>query len=167
MMGVSCHLLLVLCVAQRVLDLNHGAAHDGPARRVLVPRPHWVEPLQQLEEFARHVAVGDQVQKLPVEPIQDAELRTAQARCAVDDRVKDRLDVSLRARDHAQDLSSGALLLAGLAQVALQQEPRAAATLAALTGAADWRPTFAFRMGFPTRAAAPSPRRPLDAVVVP
>ncbi len=49
----------------------------------------------------------------------------------------------------------------------LGQEPRAAATLVALTGAADWRPTFAFRMGFPTRVAAPSPRRPLDAVVVP
>ena len=50
---------------------------------------------------------------------------------------------------------------------ALGREPRAAATLAALTGAAEWKPTFAFRMGFPTRAAAPSPRRPVDAVVVP
>jgi len=49
---------------------------------------------------------------------------------------------------------------------ALGREPRAAATLAALTGAADWKPTFAFRMGFPTRAAAPSPRRPVDAVVM-
>lgn len=50
---------------------------------------------------------------------------------------------------------------------ALGREPRAADTLATLTGAADWKPTFAFRMGFPTRPAAPSPRRPLDAVVVP
>jgi len=50
---------------------------------------------------------------------------------------------------------------------ALGREPRAAATLASLTGAADWKPTFAFRMGFPTRAAAPSPRRPVEAVIVP
>jgi hypothetical protein len=49
----------------------------------------------------------------------------------------------------------------------LAQEPRAAATLAALAGTADWRPTFVFRMGFPTRPAAPSPRRPVEAVVVP
>lgn len=50
---------------------------------------------------------------------------------------------------------------------ALGREPRAAGALAALAGAADWKPTFAFRMGFPTRPAAPSPRRPVDAVVVP
>jgi hypothetical protein len=50
---------------------------------------------------------------------------------------------------------------------ALGREPRAADTLGALTGAADWKPTFAFRMGFPTRPAAPSPRRPVEAVVVP
>lgn len=50
---------------------------------------------------------------------------------------------------------------------ALGQEPRAAATLAGLTGAPDWKPTFAFRMGFPTRAAAASPRRGVDAVVMP
>ena len=50
---------------------------------------------------------------------------------------------------------------------ALGQEPRAAGALGALTSAADWKPTFAFRMGFPTRPAAPSPRRPVEAVVVP
>ena len=50
---------------------------------------------------------------------------------------------------------------------ALGREARAAATLAALTGAAEWKPTFAFRMGFPTQVPAPSPRRPVDAVVVP
>jgi hypothetical protein len=50
---------------------------------------------------------------------------------------------------------------------ALGREPRATGTLDALTGAADWKPTFAFRMGFPTRPAPPSPRRPLEAVVVP
>ena len=49
---------------------------------------------------------------------------------------------------------------------ALGREARAAETLAGLTGAADWKPTFAFRMGFPTRPAAPSPRRPVEAVVV-
>jgi hypothetical protein len=44
--------------------------------------------------------------------------------------------------------------------------PRAAEALAALTGEAAWKPTFAFRAGLPTRPAAPSPRRPVDAVVL-
>jgi nitroreductase len=44
--------------------------------------------------------------------------------------------------------------------------PRAADALAALTGDPAWKPTFAFRVGFPTRPAAPSPRRPVDAVVL-
>jgi hypothetical protein len=48
----------------------------------------------------------------------------------------------------------------------LGSPPRAAATLAALTGDPAWLPTFAFRVGFPTRPAGPSPRRPLDAVAL-
>ena len=48
----------------------------------------------------------------------------------------------------------------------LGRAPRAAARLAALTGVADWKPTFAFRMGTPTREAGPSPRRPVEAVLL-
>jgi len=48
----------------------------------------------------------------------------------------------------------------------LEKAPRAAAALAALTGEAGWKPTFAFRAGLPTRPAGPSPRRPVDAVVL-
>jgi nitroreductase len=44
--------------------------------------------------------------------------------------------------------------------------PRAAAALAALTGEAGWKPTFAFRAGLPTRPPVPSPRRPVEAVVL-
>jgi hypothetical protein len=44
--------------------------------------------------------------------------------------------------------------------------PGAARVLAELTGDPAWRPTFAFRMGFAARAAPPSPRRPVDAVVL-
>ena len=44
--------------------------------------------------------------------------------------------------------------------------PGAAAALAALTGEAGWKPTFAFRAGLPTRPPAPSPRRPVEAVVL-
>src|SRR5689334_16213805 len=39
----------------------------------------------------------------------------------------------------------------------LGRPPHAAATLAALTGAPEGKPTFAFRMGFPTRRAGPEP----------
>jgi len=48
----------------------------------------------------------------------------------------------------------------------LGREPRAARTLAALTGEEEWRPTFAFRVGFAMRNAAPSPRRPVEAVLL-
>lgn len=37
--------------------------------------------------------------------------------------------------------------------------------LAALTGEGVWRPTFAFRAGFPARNALPSPRRPVSMVL--
>lgn len=48
----------------------------------------------------------------------------------------------------------------------LGKAPRAAEALAALTGDAAWKPTFAFRAGVPTRRPAASPRRPVDAVVL-
>jgi len=48
----------------------------------------------------------------------------------------------------------------------LGKPPRAAEALAALTGDAAWKPTFAFRAGVPTRPAGPSPRRPVDVVVL-
>jgi nitroreductase len=47
----------------------------------------------------------------------------------------------------------------------LGRPPRMAEALARLTGDANWRPTFAFRMGYADRAAGPSPRRPVAAVV--
>ncbi len=38
--------------------------------------------------------------------------------------------------------------------------------LASLVGDSRWRPTFAFRLGFPLRAASPSPRRDLESVIL-
>jgi hypothetical protein len=48
----------------------------------------------------------------------------------------------------------------------LGKAPRAADALAALTGDAAWKPTFAFRAGVPTRPAGPSPRRRVETVVL-
>ena len=48
----------------------------------------------------------------------------------------------------------------------LNQPPQTAAVLADLTGDPDWKPTFAFRTGYPTREALPSPRRAVAAVVM-
>jgi hypothetical protein len=39
--------------------------------------------------------------------------------------------------------------------------------LVGLSGAAEWQPTFAFRVGWPTRPGAASPRRSLQAVLMP
>jgi nitroreductase len=41
----------------------------------------------------------------------------------------------------------------------LAREPVAARTLTSLLGDPKWKPTFSFRIGFPTRDAPPSPRR--------
>jgi nitroreductase len=45
------------------------------------------------------------------------------------------------------------------------REPRQAGLLAEITGDAAWQPTFVFYMGYPTRTAHASPRRPIEAVV--
>ncbi len=49
-------------------------------------------------------------------------------------------------------------------QAQLGRPPVMAEALAALTGTDEWRPTFAFRAGYPAREVFPSPRRPLSAV---
>lgn len=46
----------------------------------------------------------------------------------------------------------------------LGQPPRTADKLADLTGDPSWRPTFAFRLGYASMSARPSPRRGLSAV---
>lgn len=48
----------------------------------------------------------------------------------------------------------------------LNKPPHAAQVLAELTGEPAWKPTFAFRAGYPERAALASPRRPVEQVVV-
>jgi hypothetical protein len=48
----------------------------------------------------------------------------------------------------------------------LGRAPEAAGRLATLTESSAWRPTFAFRMGYPVREAALSPRRALEDVVL-
>ena len=48
----------------------------------------------------------------------------------------------------------------------LAREPVAARALASLVGDPGWQPTFAFRLGFPTRPVPPSPRRAVGDVVM-
>jgi hypothetical protein len=48
----------------------------------------------------------------------------------------------------------------------LGREPRAARVLAGITGEPAWKPTFLFRMGYPTRSASASPRRAVEAVLL-
>lgn len=50
-------------------------------------------------------------------------------------------------------------------EAVLAQEAQMARRLAALTEEGVWRPTFAFRAGFPVREALPSPRRPIAMVL--
>ena len=46
------------------------------------------------------------------------------------------------------------------------KEPRRAGLLTGITGDVGWQPTFVFYMGYPTRTAPPSPRRPIEKVVL-
>ena len=46
------------------------------------------------------------------------------------------------------------------------KEPSRAGLLAEITGDAGWQPTFVFYMGYPIRTAPPSPRRPIERVVL-
>jgi nitroreductase len=48
----------------------------------------------------------------------------------------------------------------------LGREPVAARALASLVGDPNWKPTFAFRLGYPTRDVPPSPRRAVGDVVI-
>jgi nitroreductase len=46
------------------------------------------------------------------------------------------------------------------------QPPQAEADLAELTGDSSWQPTFMFRFGYPIREVLPSPRRPVQDVLI-
>jgi nitroreductase len=48
----------------------------------------------------------------------------------------------------------------------LAREPLSARALEATVGDHKWKPTFAFRLGFPTRDVPPSPRRPVGDVIM-
>ena len=48
----------------------------------------------------------------------------------------------------------------------LNRKPQAAQVLTDLTGEPAWKPTFAFRAGYPVRDALASPRRAVKQVVV-
>ena len=48
----------------------------------------------------------------------------------------------------------------------LNRAPQMAQVLAGITGDASWQATFIFRMGYPTAQAPPSPRRPVENVIV-
>jgi hypothetical protein len=48
----------------------------------------------------------------------------------------------------------------------LNSEPQMAKVLAGITGDPDWQATFSFRMGYSTGEALPSPRRPVEDVIM-
>ncbi len=48
----------------------------------------------------------------------------------------------------------------------LGKEPRTARSLAALMGDSTWKPTFAFRLGYPTEVGLASARRPVEEVLL-
>ncbi len=51
-------------------------------------------------------------------------------------------------------------------QRAHEKPPTRLAMLNEFTGDAEWQPTFVFYMGYPTQTAHPSPRRPVESVMV-
>jgi hypothetical protein len=150
------------------------AAHrDGPTLEAsgLSPTVLWLAKLLPAPTAERSHSVW-------LERTRDVQLATAAAVGLI--AVRDLYDVeqTLRAGRLWQRLHLQGTLL-GLAMQPINQLPEivdrqfelgksaiAAATLASLTGDASWRPTFAFRLGWPIRVASASPRRDIQSVMM-
>jgi hypothetical protein len=102
--------LIILWIAQRILDFNQASAYDCSAHRMNAARFHGVSALEGFEEFAHDIVVGDQMQQFFVKPIKETVFGTAQARCNVYDHVEDWLDILGRAADDPQDFCRCCLL---------------------------------------------------------
>src|SRR5262245_57008085 len=100
-----------------VRDLGDSAVQYRAAdSRVLARWPRKYPP-KGFQPLSAQTMTASKVQEIAVEPHHEGELATAQPYCALGNRVEHRLDVSRRARDDAQDLGGGGLLLQRLGQV--------------------------------------------------
>src|SRR5262249_16084817 len=101
----------VLRVRVEIWDVFDGATVDRPGRPTAPARRHGTAALHCLDALGPEPIVGYEVEKLPVEPKEVAELSLAESPRALRDRVEHRLDVRRRAGDHPQDLAGRGLLL--------------------------------------------------------
>src|SRR5262249_48757227 len=69
-----------------------------------------------LQHLGGETVVRDEVKKLAVEPIYEAELTPAEPPCALGNHVEHRLDVTPRSADHLEHVGSSDLLLTRLFQ---------------------------------------------------
>src|SRR6516164_7785646 len=100
-----------------VRDLGDSAVQYRTAdSRVLARWPRKYPP-KGLQPLSAQTMTASKVQEIAVEPHHEGELAIAQPHCALGNRVEHRLDVGRRARDDAQDLGGGGLLLQHFSKV--------------------------------------------------
>ena len=97
-----------------VLDVHGVPRPLGPEHR---PADPVLPRAQELRELLPDAPPGRGVEALAVQAENGAELRVGERAGLVEDLVEDRREVGRRARDDAEDLRGGRLLLEGLAQI--------------------------------------------------
>ncbi len=105
-------------VREHIVDVHRAELLEDPGQGRVRPGPDGSAPVV-LDERRLGAPEGGGVVGLAVEEEQSAALRLAQPRGVVEDRVEHGLDVGRRARDDAQDLGGGRLLLQRLGQLAV------------------------------------------------
>ena len=152
----------VLRIALHVRDLDDRAVQDRAADRAVSPRRARKGARVHLDGLAFETMLREQVDPLPVELEDPAELAVAEAHRALGDHVEDSLHLRRRARDRAEDLAGRGLMRQGLGEL-----PGARVQLAegdrGLGGEGFERGELAGRQGARRRAAdgdhARGPRR--------
>ena len=102
-----------------VRNLFDGPVENRPGRGASAPGRHRIGVARCLHPSGRKPVVGHEMQKRAVKLIDLAELRFAEARRALCDRLENRLRIRRRLADDAQDLARRRLLLECLGDVAI------------------------------------------------
>jgi len=110
---------VVVGVFEHIRYVDHRPIEDRPAGRGRPARAKGEQLFHRLHPFGPDVLIGGQVHQLAVVPPDHAVGATAQPHGFAGDGVENRLDVGGRARDHAQDLAGGGLLLERLGEAAV------------------------------------------------
>src|SRR5262249_15997433 len=102
-----------------VRDVLNGATEDCPGRGTAPAGRHGIAAPHGLDPLGRESVVGYEMEELPIESKEVAELSVAQSSPTLRDGIKPRLAVGRRAGGDAKDLARRRLLLLRLRKLAV------------------------------------------------